>query len=134
VEYAGFWIRCAAFLIDIAVLAVLERLLRLTGQNPWPVFALDTAYFFLLFVFLRGRTLGKLVFGLKVIKADGSDLEPWRALLRALFYALDELLVGIGFLLAAVDEERRALHDVVLGTRVVRRSLRADVNGRRGSP
>lgn len=118
-ETAGFWIRAAAFLVDIVILSLLQRLLHVPPRSAWLVFAINSAYFFFFFWLMKGQTLGKKLFGLKVIRSDGGEMEPLRALVRAMFYALDELLMGLGFLLA-LGRERKALHDWVLGTRVVR--------------
>jgi uncharacterized RDD family membrane protein YckC len=64
---------------------------------------------------LEGRTLGKVVMGLRVVGSDGSDLGPGRGLLRALL----AVLVPVGLLWALVSRRNASLHDVVLRTAVV---------------
>ena len=66
-----------------------------------------------------GRTFGMAVLGIRVIRADGSDLDPRRAVVRALVFPLSFLLFGLGFLGILVQRERRALHDLIAGTAVV---------------
>jgi len=68
---------------------------------------------------LWGKTVGKAVLGLRIVRRDGADLEGRRAVTRALVYPLTFLSLGIGFAMAVVDRERRALHDVLAGTAVV---------------
>jgi uncharacterized RDD family membrane protein YckC len=64
---------------------------------------------------LDGRTLGKIVMGLRVVDDDGADLTPGRGLLRAFLY----LLVPPGLLWALVSRRNASLQDLVLGTAVV---------------
>jgi uncharacterized RDD family membrane protein YckC len=65
-----------------------------------------------------GQTLGKALVGLRVIGSDGRDLGVRESLLRAGAYVFSALPLGIGFLMAAVPP-RRALHDYLIGSRVV---------------
>jgi uncharacterized RDD family membrane protein YckC len=62
-----------------------------------------------------GKTTGKQVVGLRVIRADGESLSSGRALARALLCAT--FLPGFAWLL--VSRKNLALHDHVLGTAVV---------------
>jgi uncharacterized RDD family membrane protein YckC len=66
-----------------------------------------------------GRTFGMAVLGVRVVRADGWSLDPWRGALRALVFPLSFLLLGLGFLGILVQRERRALHDLIAGTAVV---------------
>jgi uncharacterized RDD family membrane protein YckC len=63
-----------------------------------------------------GRTFGMAVLGIRVIRADGSDLDPRRAVVRALVFPLSFLLFGLGFLGILVRRDHRALHDLIAGT------------------
>jgi uncharacterized RDD family membrane protein YckC len=63
-----------------------------------------------------GATLGKMAVGAKIIGVDGSRLGYTRALVRSLAERLT-LLVGFLWILARAD--KRGLHDLVAGTRVV---------------
>lgn len=64
---------------------------------------------------LEGRTPGKLVMGLRVVGADGSDLSPARGLARAAL----SVAFPPGFLWAAVSRRHASLQDLVLATAVV---------------
>jgi uncharacterized RDD family membrane protein YckC len=59
-----------------------------------------------------GRTLGKQIMGLRVIRSDGSRLGLWRALLRAVLCATFFPVL----LLALVNRRNRGLEDVACGT------------------
>jgi uncharacterized RDD family membrane protein YckC len=66
-----------------------------------------------------GRTAGMALFGLRVVRADGAELDPWRGVLRALVFPLSIILCGLGFAGILVQREHRALHDLLAGTAVV---------------
>jgi len=67
---------------------------------------------------LFGRTIGKALLGLRVETLHGGAVPLWRSCLRMLFYPVSALLLGLGFAIALVTPQRRALHDLVAGTRV----------------
>jgi uncharacterized RDD family membrane protein YckC len=68
---------------------------------------------------LTGRTLSQTLFGLKVVRTDGSPLKPGAAAVRTVTLPFSFVLFGLGALLALVDRRRRALQDVVAGSAVV---------------
>lgn len=72
-----------------------------------------------------GRTPGKALMRLSVVAVDGRRGGPGvglkTAFVRFLAWNLSGALLGIGFLLVAFRKDRRALHDLLAGTRVVRR-------------
>jgi uncharacterized RDD family membrane protein YckC len=110
--------RLAELSPDILLAALLdgnaasEALLALSG-------ILLFLYFFL-FHAARGQTPGKQLLGLRVIDAYGNRPGVPRTLLRTLAYALSALPFSLGFLWIGFDRERRALHDWVASTYVVR--------------
>jgi uncharacterized RDD family membrane protein YckC len=55
----------------------------------------------------------------RVLRADGSEVSGWRALGRTAALPLSFAFFGLGFLVALVQKERRALHDLIAGTCVV---------------
>lgn len=79
-------------------------------------------FFLYFFVFhaARGQTPGKRLLGLRVIDAYGRTPGLTRTLLRQASYLLSLLPCSLGFLWVGFDRERRALHDWVAGTYVVR--------------
>ncbi len=66
-----------------------------------------------------GKTPGMALLGLRVVRADGADIGPWRGVVRALAFPLSILLLGLGFIGILTQREHRALHDRIAGTAVV---------------
>jgi uncharacterized RDD family membrane protein YckC len=83
------------------------------------VFGVWTGLYFWAGWSVFGKTLGKALVGLKVVRSDGAKLGWWRALVRLAAFALSAVALGIGFAWVAVDRGRRAWHDILAGTRVV---------------
>jgi uncharacterized RDD family membrane protein YckC len=135
VRYAGFWARAGAKVIDSIILWIVNVVMMLpfAFQAPETVGPALIAYFtgsFLLqlavgvtfdgfFVYKFQATPGKMALGLKVVMADGSRLTLKRAIARHFATWLSSAILLIGFIMAAFDEEKRALHDRICDTRVV---------------
>lgn len=67
-----------------------------------------------------GATPGKMALGLKVIRADGQPLTGGRIIGRYFSEWLSGMILCIGYIMAGFDEERRALHDRICDTRVIK--------------
>jgi uncharacterized RDD family membrane protein YckC len=125
---AGFWIRAGALLIDVVLVMVAEVAF---GFFMWALTderlaaAASRAFRFLAspcyFVFLhwaRGQTLGKMAFRVRVVSLDGGPVSFGQSALRHVGSWLSVAILGIGYLLAAFRADKRALHDLIAGTRV----------------
>ncbi|MFQ6082424.1 MAG: RDD family protein [Candidatus Aminicenantia bacterium] len=77
-------------------------------------------YFTLCFFFWEGKTFGKDILGLKVIKQDGSKLTLWSAFERTHGYAASTLMMLLGFFQMLWDKEGLTLHDKIADTTVLR--------------
>src|SRR5437016_10966528 len=135
---APFALRCGALLIDYMLIALIlpvsimiARLMGggagMAGGTAERVGILITLIVALLDLVvlagLTGRTVGKWTTGLRIERTDGSLPGIIRVLLRHLVgYPLSLLPFGLGFLMVAVSPTGRALHDLIAGTIVVRRS------------
>ncbi len=75
----------------------------------------------LLFVPRFGATPGKLLFGMQVVRANGERLGLGRVMARCLARMLAGFTLGIGYVIAGIDDEKRALHDYFCDTRVVKK-------------
>lgn len=64
---------------------------------------------------LNGRTVGMVALGLRVVRRDGRDLSPARAVVRAILY----LIFLPGILWAAVSRRNASVQDLILRTAVV---------------
>jgi uncharacterized RDD family membrane protein YckC len=136
-HYAGGVTRLAAYAIDSVTLStlyaagasVVEYLVANVlgasfdlADHPWLAASALAIWSFLYFAVplaVSGRTFGSAVLGLRVVRADGRDLDPKHAVIRTLVFPLSFLLFGLGFLLILVQPERRALHDLIADTCVV---------------
>lgn len=136
--YAGIVSRCAATAIDVFLLAVLVPLIAtgapsawasVTGRSPgWLAVCaqcvaacLPIGYFTLCW-WSSGQTLGGLLFGVVVRTRSAARLGVMRAFLRASAGLLLAALWLPGMIAILIDPRRRALHDRVFGTVVLRRS------------
>ena len=136
--YAGFWIRFGAHSIDGVILTIVTTFINffligfvsLRRMDPMSMiaslssvytaqFALTAAYQSL-FLWKYGGTPGKLMLGLKVVRPDGSGLSLGISFGRYAATLVSGFTMGIGYLMAAVDDEKRALHDRLCGTRVIK--------------
>ena len=68
---------------------------------------------------LRLLLAGMAVFGVRVVRPDGTFVSGRQAVVRTLALPLSFLLLGLGFLGIVLGDKRRALHDVIAGTAVV---------------
>lgn len=138
---AGFWIRFGAKFLDGLILLVvlgipLGILMFATGalgnnqQSPNGAMVavqliincgsiLGAVAYNTFFLSKYGATPGKMVVGVKVVRSDGSRLTTMRAFGRAWGEQLSGLVCYIGYIIAAFDQQKRALHDHLCDTRVV---------------
>ena len=139
-EYAGFWVRLAAYVIDsiIVFFGLLFVRLFLSGimsvlSDTWIggnilfhytlkdilLYGFQVLYF-ILCTYLTGTTLGKRAMNLRVVSADGQKLTILNVVYReTIGRLLCSLSVGIGYIIAGVDREKRGLHDILCDTRVI---------------
>lgn len=74
---------------------------------------------------LLGATPGKWACGLRIIDHhQRCPIGPVRAMLRLAAYSVSSVTLGWGHLLVVFRSDRRALHDILAGTRVVRKPRR----------
>lgn len=74
---------------------------------------------------LWGATPGKWLLGLRVYDHAGRcPIGFTRSMLRLVAYTVSSLTLGAGHLLVLIRPDRRALHDILAGTRVCRRPRR----------
>jgi uncharacterized RDD family membrane protein YckC len=132
---AGFWIRALALAIDGLVFLLVQ------GSFNWiaaailgpPVEGVDSPHgsaglFTVLFSAayctvlhaVAGQTLGKNLIGIRVVAVDGAPLTAGPAFLRYLAGFLSAIPLGLGFWMAGLRRDKRALHDLIAGSRVER--------------
>lgn len=80
-------------------------------------------YHFLIEGLWDGFTVGKRIFGIKVVHEDGSECSVGSAFVRNLLEILDGLFYYlVGFIVMAASEKRQRIGDRLAGTVVVRES------------
>jgi uncharacterized RDD family membrane protein YckC len=147
VQYAGFWIRLLAYVIDVIVLEffaaiagiVLGLALALLGvlgkiQPTASGESLPPGYIALFWIvglavtigynvyFNSGTwqaTPGKRLLGLHLITLTGEPIGPWLAFGRWAGYLLNGLTLYVGFMMIGWTREKTGLHDILCGTRVI---------------
>lgn len=118
-SHAGFWIRLGALAIDVVLCCLVIDLL------PWVHFRMSlcllllSAYGAVMWK-LRGTTVGGSIFHLKVVRLDDRPLDWTVAIVRMLSCLISLVVVGLGFIWVAFDEEKQSWHDKIAGTTVVR--------------
>jgi uncharacterized RDD family membrane protein YckC len=141
---AGFWIRVVAVIIDTAVILVAQAVLYAVASMVFggrssiairgaaQVFgAMLIAVYSVLFHWRWGQTLGKMAVDIRVVTCRPTPTSPgWLtdrgpltlgcAALRQLASLLSSALLGVGYLMAGFRRDKRALHDLIAGTRVER--------------
>ena len=148
VVYGGFWRRFAAQMVDAAVMfymlfpawvlimaAVVFSALK-TGANgtdgaspllqalpalfffvAWPAVSI---FYSVYFTKHGGSTPGKMLLGLKIVTASGGSIGTGRAIGRFFARGLSSLILYIGDIMVGFDSQKRALHDRICDTRVIR--------------
>jgi len=146
VSYGGFWIRFLAIIVDSMVLYVaglivfalamavfrfdftslmrpqldIVRLLSFEGGLGLANLAVAACYDTWM-VGRYGATLGKLACQLRIVMDDGGKVSYGRAVGRHFAKYLSSFTLGIGYIMAGIDDEKRALHDRICNTRVIKK-------------
>jgi uncharacterized RDD family membrane protein YckC len=124
VEYAGFWIRLVAWVVDVAILTGIGVFISLIIEGSGPRFLMGLlvgiVYDVGFWVANDGATPGKMAMGVKVQMANGEPIDVGPALLRYVGLYVSALLLGIGYIMIAFTPHKRGLHDYIAGTVVIK--------------
>jgi uncharacterized RDD family membrane protein YckC len=136
---AGFWIRAVALAIDLVVFVLVQFSFEAMAtamlgpgadgggaQSPATLLftLLFTAVYTTVLHTVTGQTIGKSLVGVRVLGTDGAPLTLGAAFLRYLAYFISLIPLGFGYLVAALRRDKRALHDLIAGSRVERMGTR----------
>ncbi|WP_078429808.1 RDD family protein [Alkalihalobacterium alkalinitrilicum] len=128
---AGFWIRFVALLIDSFILGIVQLIITFifnafldpdTGDVITSIISLfiTFAYFVWFQAKNNGQTFGKKLTGIRVANLDGEQVTIGKMALREIIgKTVSTLILLIGFLMAA-GRQKRALHDYIGKTVVIR--------------
>jgi uncharacterized RDD family membrane protein YckC len=135
VEYAGFWLRVWATVIDtVLLLVVLAPLLTaLYGRSYWSaarfersalevvLSSLVPALAVVVFWMTKQATPGKLAISARIVDArTGRKPTAWQWILRYVGYFVAMAPCGLGLVWVAFDRRKQGWHDKLAGTVVVR--------------
>ncbi len=141
-EPAGFWIRGGAMFLDGLTIKIFflpleilnQFLVRLNDAKIAMVISMGITYvlYFAItawFVSKKGGLPGKMLLGLKIVDVEtGLFLSPGKAILReSLGKLLSAITLTIGYIMAGVRMDKRALHDFVASSRVMRKVKKKDI-------
>jgi len=139
--YGGFWVRFGAKIIDGIIIGVIQGILNfvigmVAGISYTPTSPEDMTAFFMIFYTVNigiavayttwflgkyAATPGKMALGLKVITADGGKVSYLKAFGRYFAEIVSGIILCIGYIMAAFDDEKRTLHDRLCNTRVIKK-------------
>ena len=134
-EYAGFWIRFGALIIDLVVMGIVlyVPLSFIYGEEYWVgdkfiygfwdvmlgyvVPFVATIWFWLRFL----GTPGKMATKLEIVDATtGEKMSTGQAIGRYFAYILAALPLCLGFIWVGIDKRKQGWHDKLAGTVVLR--------------
>jgi uncharacterized RDD family membrane protein YckC len=135
VFFAGFWMRFWAYLLDLLVVSSVNQLLiypifrifdfPLGKDSMFAPLAILTAitlylYFVLMTKFFR-QTLGKMVFGLKVVDLELTGSLSWSTVIfrEVVGKFISKTIFFIGFLVVAFSPKNQGIHDMFADTSVI---------------
>lgn len=120
-EYAGFWKRFVAYVIDAIALWIVFAVLYETTHQVAGVIVIPVVwlYFASMESSARQATLGKMAMGLVVTDDKGNRISFGRATARYFCKYLSSIFLGAGYIMAAFTARKQALHDKMVGTLVV---------------
>ena len=124
-NYAGFWLRFLASMIDnitigiVVIPFVLSEFFQNIGLiSGW--FILNWLYFSLLESSPKQATVGKLALGIVVTDLKGNKISFARASARYWSKFVSTAIIGIGFIMAGFTSKKQALHDIIAETLVIK--------------
>ena len=142
-SYAGFWIRFLAVFIDNVIISFIMLPFNMViqfsamsstmkGQQPtmpslsvillYAVIAIlaPWLYFSLQESSAKMSTVGKRVCGLTVTDLEGQQISFAKATGRFIVSNISLLIMGIGYIMAAFTQKKQTLHDMAVGTVVIK--------------
>lgn len=124
-EYAGFWIRFLAAILDGIILGIPAALIQfglLYATGMMSLMYLVSLAVVVLTIWLdctKGGTPGKLILGIRIVNERGDFIGIPMAILRYIGKMLSGFILGIGYLMIAFTKEKQGLHDYIAKTHVV---------------
>lgn len=132
-EFAGFWMRFWAYLLDLIVIGSVNRIIinpvfraldiDLSAVSMFAPISIATAItfyaYFVLMTKFFGQTLGKMAFGLKVVDLKGNKLSWGTIIFREWIGRFISTTIWITYVVVAFLPKKQGLHDLFADTSVV---------------
>jgi uncharacterized RDD family membrane protein YckC len=117
---AGFLDRLVAMVLDFFLVAIAYNLLDFdVWRRDGNIFFLMLLAYHIVFWAWKGTTVGGIVTSLRLVKTNGTALQPADAVVRGLAGLFSVAALGLGVLWILRDPERQSWHDRIAGTYVV---------------
>lgn len=120
-EYAGFWRRFVAYIIDGLILGIIDAIF-MAAKMPYAVLFVSWLYYALMESSNMQATLGKMALGLYVTDLNGNKIGFGRATGRFFGKIISGLILCVGFMMAGWTQKKQALHDIMAETLVLKRT------------
>jgi len=124
-EYAGFWIRTAAYIIDTIIMYAVAFVVALAiGDLASEAIGtiinllIGACYFAGMESSTYQATPGKMAVGIKVGDRNGDPMGVLNAIGRYFGKLISALLLCIGFMMVGWDEKKQGIHDKLADTYV----------------
>ena len=125
--YAGFWVRCLAFLIDALFVKGLMNIALYFGIESYIpisivlVYMVVFALYSFIFVYLfDGQTIGKMIMGIKVVEENGQRLRFFTAFVREFAGKLIMFPLFILFIFTVFSYKKHSIMDFLSDTSVIK--------------
>lgn len=121
VDYSGFIERLFAVCVDWAITAGFGYLFYAKfGIKVAFIIALVFDFIMrVLFTYFKGGTLGKLLFGVRVVSRCSRRLSIWQVIDRETFKLISAIILGMGYVSIIFSRRKLAWHDMISCTAVV---------------
>jgi uncharacterized RDD family membrane protein YckC len=117
-QYAGFWKRFAAIIIDGIILGIINGILGRISTSYVSILT-SWLYYALCESSSAQATVGKIALGIKVTDLDGNKISFAQATGRYFAKIISGIILFMGFIMAGFTEKKQALHDMIANTLVV---------------
>ena len=120
----GFWERALAYVVDGFVLLVPTVIVNLIVNNQSTGLGVNLLVSLGYFGYFwssagGGQTIGMRLFGLRVVRDDGTPLSIVGAIVRWFGLVISILALGIGVFWVAFTKEKKGWHDLIASTSVL---------------
>lgn len=121
--YTGFFIRLFAFIVDLIMITSLQKMVLFSMQegtlHTFLSLIIYLAYFILMTKFNNGQTIGKMIFGIKVICLNEEELSWKTVIVREGFGRYLQKTIVILYALIIFTPYKQHLVDILSDTSVV---------------